>query len=453
MDVLMARRPVTTMICSRSAFHSFSYFDARLLHKEPQCHVVSPGHDLTVRDLTILSARASFSRTAQAHISSRAKLQAIASSPHWTGLAHTMKTALIASLAFAVVCAVALYVASSARSGDEPLFSSLRRNLEEATVGTRRAYAMYPKPSSAPVPAPVRPPTMSPVMVTSAPIPAPVRPPTPAPVVTTNAPVVTTNAPVATTNAPVAAPTSSSQLPLQFIGNSGSPSSAFPLTRCRGDCDSDAECASGLTCFQRSISPGVPGCTGTPVQNVDYCVNPADLSMPGSIQGTSSETFRLKMYWQQGYFWQDLPTDPVFCMKCDDVTPGCFAGQNVFVAPCEANITTEEPTDFNFVFLPSGGAFYIKIETSNLCLTLPPNRIHLPLTVEPCSPYNELQLFFVYNGQATADSQFEIHPVTASDYCLDITHHPKIGERIFAWPCYYPRIWTTSLWNWHFGPK
>ena len=358
-----------------------------------------------------------------------------------------MRTALIASLALAVVCAVALYAASSARSAsDVPLLQSVRRNLQpqdlqdatSTSTTTRRAFAYYPRPPSAPVQpatfAPVRAPTMSPVMVTSAPVPAP---------------VATTAAPVTTTSAPVAAPTSSSLLPLAFVGNNGSPSNTFPLARCQGDCDSDADCASGLTCFQRTYAPGVPGCSGTAGfgSGIDYCINPADVALPASIQGTPSATTLLKMYWQEGFLWQELPTDPVFCMKCDDVTPNCFAGQNVFVAPCQANITTEDPTNWQMIFQPNG-AFYIKIATSDLCLTLPLVKLD-PLTVEKCSPFNEKQLFFAQNGQAAAGSRFEISPVTEQGSCVSQIHHPKTGERLFLFPCIYPRYWTTSFWNFY----
>src|SRR6056300_817429 len=35
-------------------------------------------------------------------------------------------------------------------------------------------------------------------------------------------------------------------IPLEHVGNDGSPSDAFPLGLCQGDCDSDADCQTGL---------------------------------------------------------------------------------------------------------------------------------------------------------------------------------------------------------------
>jgi hypothetical protein len=237
-------------------------------------------------------------------------------------------------------------------------------------------------------------------------------------------------------------------LPLQLIGNNGYPSSTFPLAKCQGDCDSDAECAYGLVCYQREYANAVPGCSGTPSANHDYCIDPADLSQTVALNGRATENFGLKLYWQDTYVWQDQPfVDLKWCMKCDDMKPECYAGQTVFLTQCETNSTIDEPTEWQFVYLPSN-AFHIKILSSDLCLTLPTDT-RLPLTVQQCSPFNEYQLFFALNGQAAFGDKFEIHPARAFDKCLGNTHHPKFGERIFAWPCEWSRAWTTALWNFY----
>lgn len=57
---------------------------------------------------------------------------------------------------------------------------------------------------------------------------------------------------------------------LNFKGNT-----AWPYGPCEGDCDSDADCLPGLTCFQRSGSTPVPGCANGgngDRSDVDYCV-------------------------------------------------------------------------------------------------------------------------------------------------------------------------------------
>jgi len=49
------------------------------------------------------------------------------------------------------------------------------------------------------------------------------------------------------------------------------------LQACVGDCDTDAQCAVGLECFQRHAATGwkaVPGCTGDGKMDWDYCHKP-----------------------------------------------------------------------------------------------------------------------------------------------------------------------------------
>ena len=56
-------------------------------------------------------------------------------------------------------------------------------------------------------------------------------------------------------------------------GDSGCTSSN-KCSACEGDCDSDADCATGHTCFQRSNKEKVYGCTGGgpgDLRNHDYC--------------------------------------------------------------------------------------------------------------------------------------------------------------------------------------
>ena len=63
-------------------------------------------------------------------------------------------------------------------------------------------------------------------------------------------------------------------IPLTYFG--GSPTSSYPLQRCQGDCDNDGHCAEGLICQQRDNNEIVVGCTGTPGNSEDYCVDIAD---------------------------------------------------------------------------------------------------------------------------------------------------------------------------------
>ena len=45
------------------------------------------------------------------------------------------------------------------------------------------------------------------------------------------------------------------------------------LADCRGDCDSTEDCESGLVCYQRSGFDVMPGCSGNPSWDTDYCLD------------------------------------------------------------------------------------------------------------------------------------------------------------------------------------
>jgi V8-like Glu-specific endopeptidase len=123
------------------------------------------------------------------------------------------------------------------------------------------------KPTNIPTTLPTTPqPTKSP---TTRPTISPTNPPTSPP---TKSP--TTPPTISPTNPPTFPPTNSptTELPLQGIGNNGSPSSVFPLGQCQGDCDNNAECQDGLNCMQRRDFEKVPGCSGElSDRSTDFC--------------------------------------------------------------------------------------------------------------------------------------------------------------------------------------
>ena len=61
--------------------------------------------------------------------------------------------------------------------------------------------------------------------------------------------------------------------PIELSG--GDDGAATNLQACRGECDADAQCATGLVCFQRSYGEAIPGCHGEGESpNWDYCYDP-----------------------------------------------------------------------------------------------------------------------------------------------------------------------------------
>lgn len=60
--------------------------------------------------------------------------------------------------------------------------------------------------------------------------------------------------------------------PVNTLGSSPAAES-FPLQRCEGDCDDDADCDEGLFCMQNSLYERLPGCSGSGQRGYDYCMD------------------------------------------------------------------------------------------------------------------------------------------------------------------------------------
>merc|ERR1711935_1319535 len=61
---------------------------------------------------------------------------------------------------------------------------------------------------------------------------------------------------------------------LTFGANGASGCGAGKCDVCMGDCDGNADCKPGLSCFQRNDFAPVPGCHGDGLKDGDYCVLP-----------------------------------------------------------------------------------------------------------------------------------------------------------------------------------
>jgi hypothetical protein len=63
---------------------------------------------------------------------------------------------------------------------------------------------------------------------------------------------------------------------VEYVGNDGSPTSAYPLGRCQGECDTNEDCEGDLICFQRDPGDPVPGCLGgeDDTSKNDFCISP-----------------------------------------------------------------------------------------------------------------------------------------------------------------------------------
>jgi hypothetical protein len=195
--------------------------------------------------------------------------------------------------------------------------------------------------------------------------------------------------------------------------------------------DSDDDCEGSLICFQRDAGESsVSGCGSTSDSDTkDYCIDPQEKDSV-SVSGS----FRLKLYWEEGYYWQQETIERKWCMRCVGTT--CNVNDKIHIHKCDDSSTY-------FVFRNrSGGTTQIQVAGQDLCLQLvSTNTIEL----RPCDDSKKHQKFRAGLGSFSGH-KFELQTII-NEGCLTQPHHPKDGEEVSRWDCEIPREDTTNYWN------
>lgn len=239
---------------------------------------------------------------------------------------------------------------------------------------------------------------------------------------------------------PAPAPTGGPRTALFNYGPSP-PTSVLPLGVCEGDCDADSDCASGLRCLQRGANAGpVPGCNGRDDGKTDYCVasgaSPPSPSPPGPAPTSSSvsQNFKLKMYWEEGYFWQEESFERKWCMRCRGGS--CGTGDKLYIENCSDDGV--ERFDFDYI---NSDEVLIKLHGTDRCL----ERAGRDIYIRSCNSGNSLQRWWAKTGEFD-EYRFEISQLTATNLCVTQRHHPKPDEEVELEPCETARSSDTSFW-------
>eukprot|EP00581_Thalassiosira_minuscula_P013152 CAMPEP_0183729502 /NCGR_PEP_ID=MMETSP0737-20130205/30475_1 /TAXON_ID=385413 /ORGANISM="Thalassiosira miniscula, Strain CCMP1093" /LENGTH=487 /DNA_ID=CAMNT_0025961705 /DNA_START=130 /DNA_END=1590 /DNA_ORIENTATION=- len=155
-------------------------------------------------------------------------------------------------------------------------------------------------------------PTSSPTSISTSasPTSAPTTAPTLPPSQNTTQPATTSNGRPQTNN-------------LVDIGNDGSPSTAFPLSLCQGDCDNDDDCEGSAVCFKRDTNEAVPGCSGVGSWGTDYCYAARSFGLP-LLADVTEEEFPLSAC-QGDCDGDDDCEGSLLCFQRDrdETVPGC----------------------------------------------------------------------------------------------------------------------------------
>lgn len=222
------------------------------------------------------------------------------------------------------------------------------------------------------------------------------------------------------------------------------------LGPCEGDCNVPSDCAEGLYCHQRSPYESVPGCPNSELDGsrTDYCT---DIQHIPPAPAPTTNSFRLKLYWNSSYWWQESNDEVEWCMTCQQPT-SCQVGESLSIHECgwdsvyldfvEPENDDQDETNDNEL-----DHWFIQVTDSNLCLE---RNNTTSAVLEICNSTNPLQQWNAPVGNVTEGSQFEIgqHPHHDMEWwCLTTHHHPKHGEEVELYPCSVARKDNTSFWG------
>ncbi|CAB9511001.1 expressed unknown protein [Seminavis robusta] len=252
---------------------------------------------------------------------------------------------------------------------------------------------------------------------------------------------------------------------LDFVGHSGRWYARYPLGVCKGDCTTDDDCEGDLYCFQRRKFEPSPYCKGGEEVDIgaDFCTWNPLYPPPEPDPIPPLWAFRLKLYWEEGYFWQNETLEREWCMiynydgypgsgECwhGDELKNCTASQ-VYIGACLEG----DPRQW-FTFEPLGPYYSghdehpeVLIKTmSDWCLYRHESALYLN---PECDPKDERQRFFALSGSFDPGSRFELGQFQGYTHenCLTNAHHPKSGEVIEFHICEFARHREdqTSFWQ------
>jgi hypothetical protein len=220
--------------------------------------------------------------------------------------------------------------------------------------------------------------------------------------------------------------------PLRFFGSTPNDDD-LPLGPCYGDCDTDDDCDDGLYCHLRDAYEPSPGCLNAELDGsrTDFC---AYLEDKPPVPSPTPDFFRIKLYWQEGYYWQEESFERKFCMKCKNE---CFEGNRLYITECSSY-----SSHFDYVEVGSSAEVLIKVSGKDLCF----ERANRVVSLATCNETLPTQRWFAKDGSFEGD-KVEISQRGFENFCMTQHHHPKHGEEIYMDRCANAIRDNTQFWN------
>mmetsp|Transcript_15283 Transcript_15283/g.32856 ORF Transcript_15283/g.32856 Transcript_15283/m.32856 type:complete len:203 (+) Transcript_15283:2-610(+) len=147
---------------------------------------------------------------------------------------------------------------------------------------------------------------------------------------------------------------------------------------------------------------------------------------------STSRNFRLRLYWQRGYYWQESRDEMWFCMECRNK---CRNADSIYVDRCSKSSWQQRFVAVGDTLRPA--------HDPSLCLTTTGYSEEDPIRVYGCGgSRSDQQRFEGFRAQG----KFELQPRGDSKHCVSQMHHPKKFERIYPEECRKTRDHDTTYW-------
>lgn len=173
--------------------------------------------------------------------------------------------------------------------------------------------------------------------------------------------------------------------------------------------------------------------TDMPTQSQDDIISTSLVK----VRANKETGFRLKMYWETGYYWQESTTEKFWCMACPSGEV-CNRNDKMELRNCK-NKSNE---DAQFVATSAGKGHQFRIANTNLCMQK--SRRGSSIRLKKCNKKNKWQHFVGFKSDG---KRFDLKPSTSSKRCLSQHHHPKAKEIIFAETCFKAHRVDTGFWE------
>jgi hypothetical protein len=149
---------------------------------------------------------------------------------------------------------------------------------------------------------------------------------------------------------------------------------------------------------------------------------------------SAAEKFRLRLYWERGYYWQQQKIDPKLCIRCVNST--CPVRNQLVIDVCDKGAVY-------WKCIVHGTEVQIRHADKNVCFERRGRNIYLNV----CDQSQASQRWLSSQGTFNSSSKFEVTAHGMPGYCMSQLVLPIAGGIIGLKPVERARGSDTSLWN------